>query len=88
MEKEFVIQLKNGKVLTRDEAYQAKIQYEILCTQEYLEDNFSEIIPKDAMSIFATNVRCLMNGRGYTECEAIEELLKTSLPSLQKGGCL
>ena len=84
MEKEFVIQLKNGMVLSRNEALQVKVQYEIYCTQEYLEENYSKEIPLDAMHIFAINVRNRMDKYNETEEVAIEELLKTSLPALKR----
>ena len=84
MEKEFVIQLKNGTVLSMEEAIQVKTQYEIYCTKEYLEDNYSEIIPKDAMYVFAQNVRYRMDKYDETEEDAITELLKTSLPTLKR----
>ena len=84
MKKEFVIQLKNGTVLSMEEAIQVKTQYEIFCTQEYLEDNYSEVIPKDAMYVFAKNVRYRMDKYDETEEIAITELLKTSLPALKR----
>ena len=84
MEKEFVIQLRNGMVLSRNEALQVKVQYEIYCTQEYLEENYSKEIPLDAMHIFAINVRNRMGKYNETEEVAIEELLKTSLPTLKR----
>jgi len=84
MEKEFVIQLRNGMVLSRNEALQVKVQYEIYCTQEYLEENYSKEIPLDAMHIFAINVRNRMDKYNETEEVAIEELLKTSLPALKR----
>lgn len=84
MEKEFVIQLRNGMVLSRNEALQVKVQYEIYCTQEYLEENCSKEIPLDAMHIFAINVRNRMDKYNETEEVAIEELLKTSLPALKR----
>lgn len=84
MEKEFVIQLRNGMVLSRNEALQVKVQYEIYCTQEYLEENYSKEIPLDAMHIFAINVRNRMDKYNETEEVAIEELLKTSLPTLKR----
>ncbi len=84
MEKEFVIQLRNGMVLSRNEALQVKVQYEIYCTQEYLEENYSKEIPLDAMHIFAINVRNRMDKYNETEEVAIEELLKNSLPTLKR----
>lgn len=84
MEKEFVIQLRNGMVLSRNEALQVKVQYEIYCTQEYLEENYSKEIPLDAMHIFAINVRNRMDKYNETEEVAVEELLKTSLPTLKR----
>ena len=84
MEKEFVIQLKNGTVLSMKEAIQVKTQYEIFCTQEYLEENYSKEIPLDAMHIFAINVRNRMDKYDETEEIAITELLKTSLPALKR----
>ena len=82
--KEKVITLRNGVVLSMEEAMQVKAQYEILCTQEYLEDNYSEVIPKEAMQVFAINVRNRMDKYDETEEVAIEELLKTSLPTLKR----
>ena len=88
MESKNLIKLKTGKVLTLEEADEAKRLYEVFCTQEYLEDNFSGVIPKDNMWSVAVSVRRYMNKYSVTENEAIEEILKEILKTQKKGGCL
>ena len=64
MEKNCII-LKSGKVLTIDEAREAKRIYESLCTKEYVEENYPHI---PNASSFSVSVRNLM-----TETEMTEE---------------
>ena len=64
MEKKCIV-LRTGKVLTFEEAREAKRLCETLCTKEYVEENFPHI---PNASSFSVSVRNLM-----TETEMTEE---------------
>ena len=69
------ITLSDGRELTRSEASAVSGAYERMCTTEYIRDNHPKISQKKAWNI-AEDVRDLMDDYGYSETEAIEEVLK------------
>ena len=80
MEKNCII-LKSGKVLTIDEAREAKRIYEILCTKEYVEENYPHITNA---SSFSVSVRNFMNKTEMTE-EAVIFLLQDNENKRKEG---
>lgn len=62
------------KTLTMEEACLVHYQYELLCTQEFLLENY-ELGEKEAYTL-AADVRRMMDKRDITETEAIEEIVE------------
>ena len=65
--------LSNGIELTEEEMSDIHHYYEVQCTADYLISNYN--VPEDIAEEKAKSVRQFMDKMGFTEEEAIDEVL-------------